>query len=198
MTVFYTSDLHIGHANIIRLSNRPFRDVDHMNWSIVNNWNSIVDADDTVWILGDLALGSIVDSMAIVEKLNGKKNLIPGNHDRVWDGFYSKGVRPDHVALYEAAGLKIWNHVVMDTDPRDKRWIWVMCHFPDEGDSHDEDRFTLWRPQSPDARHVLLHGHTHRRERLSGPNRVHVGMDAWDYRPVAASEICELLARQWV
>ena len=54
---FFTSDTHFGHANIINLCNRPFKDVNHMNDMLVENWNSVVSDDDTVFHLGDFALG---------------------------------------------------------------------------------------------------------------------------------------------
>lgn len=54
---FFTSDTHFGHANIINLCKRPFRDVNHMNDMLVENWNSVVTDDDTVFYLGDFALG---------------------------------------------------------------------------------------------------------------------------------------------
>ncbi len=50
---FYISDLHIGHANAIRFDKRPFADIDEMNRAIIDNWNSRVKAEDTVYVLGD-------------------------------------------------------------------------------------------------------------------------------------------------
>lgn len=50
---FFTSDTHFGHANIINLCNRPFKDVNHMNDMLVENWNSVVsdeETDDSTWI----------------------------------------------------------------------------------------------------------------------------------------------------
>lgn len=50
---YYISDLHIGHANAIKFDNRPFADVNEMNNAIIENWNSRVKSNDTVYILGD-------------------------------------------------------------------------------------------------------------------------------------------------
>lgn len=50
---YYISDLHIGHANAIKFDNRPFADVNEMNNAIMENWNSRVKPNDTVYILGD-------------------------------------------------------------------------------------------------------------------------------------------------
>ena len=54
---FFTSDTHFGHANIINLCKRPFKDVNHMNDMLVENWNNVVTDDDTVFHLGDFAFG---------------------------------------------------------------------------------------------------------------------------------------------
>ena len=46
--VYYISDLHFGHANIIKLCNRPFSDVNEMNEALIANWNNKVTNGDTV------------------------------------------------------------------------------------------------------------------------------------------------------
>ena len=51
--IFYTSDLHFGHANAIKFDERPFTDVDDMADGMIHNWNSRVGKNDTVYILGD-------------------------------------------------------------------------------------------------------------------------------------------------
>ena len=48
------NDLHIVHPNAIKLDGRPFKDLNEMHRTIINNWNSRVKTDDTVYILSDL------------------------------------------------------------------------------------------------------------------------------------------------
>ena len=55
MSIFVTSDLHLGHKKIINHCDRPFESVDHMNKVIVNNWNKTIRPRDTVYFLGDLS-----------------------------------------------------------------------------------------------------------------------------------------------
>ena len=86
MTTWFTADLHLGHRNIIDYCNRPFRDVEAMNNALVENWNESIAADDTVWIVGDFALGKIADTLPMVGALHGNKILVAGNHDRCWVG----------------------------------------------------------------------------------------------------------------
>ena len=83
--IFFTADVHFGHANIIRLCGRPFRTVCEMNHALVDNWNKRVSGKDTVYILGDLFYKCdppVV--LAILSALKGKKKLIIGNHDAFW------------------------------------------------------------------------------------------------------------------
>lgn len=83
MKIYMISDTHFNHKNIIDYCNRPFKDIDEMNNTIINNWNKIVKKDDIVYHLGDLFLGSKFDLKDIVDRLNGTIYLIRGNHDRL-------------------------------------------------------------------------------------------------------------------
>lgn len=83
--VFFTSDLHFGHKNIIRFDNRPFTSVEEMDRSIIDNWNERVKNDDLVYILGDISWYSGKKTCEILSNLKGRKILIKGNHDRVND-----------------------------------------------------------------------------------------------------------------
>lgn len=79
---YYISDTHFDHENIIRLANRPFKNVQEMNETIISNWNNKVKDEDTVYILGDISFGEDIDRDIILKKLKGKKILIKGNHDK--------------------------------------------------------------------------------------------------------------------
>ena len=81
MANFYISDLHIGHANVVRFDNRPFADVNEMNNKIIENWNARVRTDDMVYILGDFIWAKESDWPFFVGPLAGNKVLIRGNHD---------------------------------------------------------------------------------------------------------------------
>ncbi len=86
MATWFTADLHLGHENIIRYCERPFADAQTMDRSLVQGWNHTVGADDTVWVLGDVALGKISHTLPLVSSLSGRKLLVAGNHDRCWAG----------------------------------------------------------------------------------------------------------------
>jgi len=75
------SDTHFCHTNIIKYCNRPFKDVNEMNETIISNWNSVVKSDDWIVHLGDVSFGRIEASLELLKRLNGNKILISGNHD---------------------------------------------------------------------------------------------------------------------
>ena len=80
--IFFTSDHHFFHTNIIKFSNRPFADVDEMNQVMIERWNEKVKPDDEVYYLGDFALTKDKEAVAdVLDQLNGTKYLICGNHE---------------------------------------------------------------------------------------------------------------------
>jgi len=81
--IYYISDMHFGHTNVLRFDNRPFPDTEVMDEVLINNWNERVTAEDTVYVLGDAFWKNEENSIRIIQRLNGHKHLIRGNHDRV-------------------------------------------------------------------------------------------------------------------
>jgi calcineurin-like phosphoesterase family protein len=53
-----------------------------MNEAMIREWNDWIGVDDKVYILGDVAFLSAEKTVAIVRRLNGRKILVEGNHDR--------------------------------------------------------------------------------------------------------------------
>ena len=82
--IYYISDLHFGHGNIIKLCKRPFKNLEKMNETLIKNWNSKVTNNDKVYIIGDLFFRNQENPEEILSKLKGKKYLIVGNHDKSW------------------------------------------------------------------------------------------------------------------
>jgi len=98
--VFFTSDTHFFHGNIIRFCNRPFKDVETMNETIISNWNNTVGQDDIVFHLGDFCLGGSAEWTRILDRLNGRIYLIMGNHDL-------KNIRQGYIDRFEHVAMQM-------------------------------------------------------------------------------------------
>lgn len=81
--IYFTSDTHFGHKNIIKYSQRPFADIQDMDENLIKNWNAIVSDNDTIWHLGDFAFMNSVQFETLLSRLNGHINIVLGNHDDV-------------------------------------------------------------------------------------------------------------------
>ena len=82
MTVFITSDTHFGHSNLINSMRGQFWTVAEMDATLIKNWNAMVSPRDTIYHLGDFSFASTARTIEILKKLNGKKHLVYGNHDK--------------------------------------------------------------------------------------------------------------------
>lgn len=89
--IFFTSDMHFGHKNVIEYDDRPFSTVEEMDETIIKNWNRKVGSEDDVYIIGDVALCGRTAANACLSRLNGKLHLILGNHDYLMKKPESKG-----------------------------------------------------------------------------------------------------------
>lgn len=83
--IFVIADTHFGHAKSLSFVTpdgsllRPFSSVEEMDETMVTNWNNTVGVHDTVYHLGDVVIPR--PSLKILNRLNGRKILIRGNHD---------------------------------------------------------------------------------------------------------------------
>jgi len=204
-TVYFTSDTHFSHKNIIEYCGRPFTDVEHMNAALVDAWNHTVSPDDTVYHLGDIALGGIPKTLEIIRQLNGHKILIPGNHDKCWRWPKRKPITESKLLfaeeMYLDAGFEEILKPTTETHdgyllPAAKLQLDVtpqtvlLAHLPPSGDHSEIDRYSSVRPAQFSG--WVLHGHVHglwrQRHRF-----INVGVDAWGGRPVSTAKIQTLI-----
>lgn len=108
MNKWFVSDTHFSHSNIIRYAGRPFQSVDEMNMKLVENWNELVEPQDTVFFLGDFGLGSTDSLTSLCAQLRGYKICIRGNHD----GTPAKMHKIGFSLVLESAFIKIGCHPV--------------------------------------------------------------------------------------
>ena len=194
--IYFTSDLHLWHSNIIRFCDRPYVSAEEMNAALIKNWNDTVGPEDTVYCLGDFSLAARPVE-AITSLLNGKKFLVPGNHD-----FVHSYNRKSHTP----AGKQKWIDKYTE-------WGWTLlseqttlelpgiatvnlCHFPYSHAAADivyDDKFLKWRPI--DDGRWLLCGHVHEKWKHIG-RMINVGVDQWNFRPVSATEIGTIICSQ--
>jgi calcineurin-like phosphoesterase family protein len=120
MAIFFTSDSHFGHANIIKYCNRPFSSVAEMDREMIEQWNKVVTMYDTVYHLGDFCFSA---HAPYFNQLNGNKFLILGNHDtlnnartaawkNIYDYFELRTVSPENKKesyVLMPYSMRVWN-----------------------------------------------------------------------------------------
>lgn len=166
--VFVTSDLFIGRENIIKLANRPFKSVNEMNMTLINNWNNKVTNDDIVYVLGNLAWDPLTAEV-VVSKLNGKIFVMLGQYD---DSL-------NEIAKYHQGKINIIPYqIVADSESNI-----VFSHWP----------LTIW--SGKDMGHIHVHGHAYNSMKtdLTKENRVNVCTDHWQFAPIDLNYIIELI-----
>lgn len=172
-TLWFTSDHHWGHANIIRFSQRPYADVDEMNEALIANWNRVVGEKDTVYHLGDIFMLASQEAKRIRERLNGTICLIRGNHDKTAD------------SMKQAfAWIKDYHELkVEDPDTPDGKRRIVLCHYA----------FRVWNKSHHGSWH--LYGHSHG-SLPDDPNSLSfdAGVDCHDYAPISYARVKEMMA----
>lgn len=184
---WFTSDLHFGHVNILtytpqRRAYLGLSDTDtvvEMNEAIVDLWNTQVAPDDTVWVVGDVAMGKVHENILYVQRLNGTKHLFLGNHDR-----------PHPIATSNTDKREAWAQEYRSVGFREQFFQAPMyfdgilanvCHFPYGGD-HTTDRYNaedIARYVPVDDGRPLVHGHVHDMWKTNGA-QYNLGIDAWD------------------
>lgn len=162
---------------------------------VIARWNAVVTPDDLVWHLGDVGLGNDAQVMERVAQLNGRIQLITGNHDPCWPGHRDARKR-------QRRWLEVFESVQAFARVRLGARFVLLSHFPYEHDHTAPVRHTQFRLR--DEGLWLLHGHTHAKERLGphpryhevfpGPaiprgREVHVGLDAWSLQPAGEAEV---------
>src|ERR1700690_1001792 len=171
--IWFCSDLHFFHKNIILYSNRPYSSVEEMNESLIKNWNAMVKPEDSVWHLGDFAFCKYPELKNILRRLNGNKNFIMGNHDKVieenWDDLLNS---------------KLLNSIQYYKELKYEGQMFVLFHYP----------IASWNKKHHGAIH--LHGHCH--ASFVAPGKiVDVGVDdkriTSEYRPISIVEIIKYM-----
>jgi calcineurin-like phosphoesterase family protein len=190
---FFTSDTHFGHAKAIE-HGRPFASVPEMEEVMVERWNKVVGHSDVVFHLGDFAMGQrefVVPHFG--RRLNGLKYLVAGNHDYLdyLHKFKTQEKRSAFLGIYES----VFGANILDCIDS-MEVCGVRCalhHLPYVGDHEGTTpRFLDKRPK-PSGEVALIHGHVHDswlvRQEEGLPLMINVGVDMWNFTPVAEEEL---------
>lgn len=170
--IYFTSDVHFGHEDIVKLYGRPFPSVEDMDETIIQNWNSRVCETDEVYILGDLMFRAEKPAHEYLERLNGKKHLIVGNHDNDWLG--------------QSGVARYFESVSTLTSISDGERRLVLCHYP----------MMTWDGKYRGAYHIYGHIHENKRGEYwplleTMKDSLNAGMDVNNFRPVTFDELVE-------
>lgn len=172
--IWFTSDLHFGHRNVIRFCNRPFADEKEMGQSLIENWNNTVGDNDIVFVLGDTFWFNDSHSIKkVLSQLKGKDiYILPGNHDD-FDHYY----RVDDMRIHLCADIVV---VWITEENQPKREVWL-SHYP----------MMTWPHRENGA--YQFFGHIHSQpDKFDGVdqdlplhwNQADVGCDFWEWTPI--------------
>ena len=171
--VWFTSDTHFGHENIIRYCGRPFRNAEEMNAELIRRWRETVPDDGIVFHLGDFAHGGSRLWNDILCTLTGRKYLILGNHD-------IKNLRQGYMNRFEFVTQQMTirvsgQHIVLNHNP-------FLCY----GGSYRDVWQLFGHVHSGPFSHTGL---DHPRLKMLFPFQYDVGVDNNDFRPVSFAEV---------
>jgi calcineurin-like phosphoesterase family protein len=165
---YFTADNHFSHHNIIEICNRPFKNIHKMENVLIDRYNERVTNNDTCYFIGDFYWGrNVIELERIVKRLNGKKHLILGNHDKLNPFDY---VNAGFLSVHTALDLSLEFHKEGDRI----RNNFILCHDPCAAITNKN---RIW-----------IGGHLHNLTKAMG-NFINAGVDVWDYKPVSLEEI---------
>ena len=182
--IFFTGDLHFGHANVIAFDNRPFKTVEEMDAELIRRWNNKVGKGDLTYVLGDMIWKARNDDAPeLIKSLNGQIILIKGNHDRFLHNAKAKAA---------LAGIKDYDDICVSLEDGTKKRVILSHYFTPMYNGH--------RYQA-----IHLHAHSHftdeadfevdfakRLNSIGCRNEIYnVGCMYWNYEPVTLDEIIE-------
>lgn len=186
--VFFTSDTHFGHQNIIRFCNRPWATIQEHDQTLIQNWNDTVPEDAVVFHLGDFCYkgGGFPTIQHLRGQLHGQIFLIRGNHDP------DTRKRQNLQKLQQFFG-GVYDQLEITVDGQRI----LLNHYPLLTWPHAFGQHPTWQ----------LFGHVHLRKGVAGsdafiveqccrPTQYEVGVDLNDYRPISFHQLKERIGYQ--
>lgn len=175
--IFFTSDWHFYHDKEFIWGARGFQDVMAMNEAIIYRHNSIVEPNDTVYVLGDCIFGDYKINASIINKMNGKKFLAIGNHDT-----------NAKIETYKSLGL--FEDITMGYRLTEGKMTFILSHYPTLVENFGQKPFSV----------INLFGHTHQTDTFfeGRYDMYNVGVDAHNCYPVPFEQMRnDILNKKW-
>lgn len=190
--IYFVSDLHINHKNIISYCSRPFISLKEMHETLISNWNSVVTTDDLVYVIGDFCFGNVGTLNHFTKHLSRKQlYLVRGNHDthsnkKYYDAGFDSVVEEEFIFLDD--------------------WIFRLNHFPytDFINLEFPRKYHSLYPE-PQKENILICGHMHSKpvnkiKTVFRGDRKYklydVGVDANHFTPVSLTQIIEKINKE--
>jgi calcineurin-like phosphoesterase family protein len=179
--IWWTSDWHFMHNNVLRFCpNRVYSSIQEHDTAIINNINNVVKETDMLVVVGDISMGHKSSIRAIMQQIKCKNIvLVRGNHDK------KNSIPTDCFTLIvERFSMIISGKPVLISHfpykwPWWKSWMYNIKFA----------KYNVHNNRRPsDCGAFLIHGHTHSVNKYN-KRMIHVGVDAWDMKPVPHSEI---------
>lgn len=199
-TTWFTSDIHFGHANCIEYCNRPFKNVDEFKERFIEEWNKTVRPFDQVIMVGDIFFYHSKEQMKeTLARMNGTKILVKGNHDFKASIMENAGfeICVDELVMTIASEKVTISHYPFRMSEWLFQWIKIKAEIIKAmrwlGIGTKPIYFEKYHHRRPvDRGQFLIHGHTHSSHKING-RAIHVGVDAWDFKPVNIQQIANMI-----
>lgn len=178
--IWFTSDLHFGHDREFLWGPRGFENIQEHDEVIIEKWNSVVDKEDDVYVLGDLMLNDNVNGLSCLRQLNGKLHIVYGNHDT-----------DARIKLYQDSGFDCIGYATLI---KYKGYHFYLSHFPTlTTNTNDNDK-------SLKAHIINICGHKHTKNKFEDmPFGIiyHCETDAHNCTPILIDTIIEDIIEYW-
>lgn len=179
---WFISDTHFFHEKLLSFEKEDghkcrseFSSIEEHNEVIVERWNARVKPGDKVWHLGDVALGLKgieyeTKLHPLLNRLNGRKDLIVGNHDKL-----KNKILQNHFRRWEL--WKAYGH-------EDQEFAFTLTHIPQRLDQLRKS-------------HINIHGHIHEKL-MDDPHYINVCCEHTNYAPVNLDEILQIIKQRGI
>ncbi len=169
MAIFLTSDLHFGHDREFLWGPRGFQSSLEHDEAVIRNWNSVVEPEDTVYVLGDMIMGQLDAGRECLKQLNGKIVLIRGNHDS-----------PKRIEMYKEMGIEIHDIYYLSYKGR----YFILCHFPIASEEF------MQMVVNDNSEVINVYGHVHSNAQKGFyKGTYHIGVDTNNLTPISIEQV---------